>query len=1085
MPDVAELGRRVKAKYPQYSGIDDAELGRRIKAKYPQYSAFTDIPPPQQPEGAVSSFQTGLAGPLLRNVLNTAADIYNRPGETLERAGRAGLEFLSAFDPAGNAYQPTVASQEPRLQELRARAAAERPETLRLMERGLQEYEARPRTRGGRIAGVTGSILGEVAFPTAPETAVGNIIAAPFAGAAVSTAGKFVAPILRRIRGAKGAAAEVEAAIPETIPAAAAKAPAPVESAAAKATTEGTGPAATQGASTVTQPVDALQSAFVKLGTDDADQIGAMIASANRRYVDKITPEVRQQAIADWNVVKQLTPEEHRALGQVLPARGYHPVTEVGEARAISDFPEGEINAQLEANLRELEAFFTPEGRAPIPTVGRAIAAAQRTPTSPVLLSEVRAQLPNLTKRQFDAEVERLANEGEIFVHRHDAPGQLTAAERRDMVRIGKDYYGAATVNGPRLGTAAMEVAPAAPPRPPGNPPPELTGKLFKRQPAQKQLFSGRTVAPAERTPVIQTISSLVKAGMLTKPTTHLRNLGGNLGFQISEELARVPGAIADIAASVFTKRRQFGGPSLRQTARSAYEAATKGRQEAFDILRTGKSIRDVEGLREINSGSKIADAYANGVFRVLRAEDQLFHSYAYRRALESRARSAVLTEIRQGKATRGQLGERVRQLIKNPSADLEATARFDAEVATFNNPNITGDIRTGISSALERFGKKYPAAKAGTEAIDFAIDRIMPFTRTPANIIGRLLEYSGVTGGPKTIYRLGKAIITRSMSPAEQHAFSQTFGRASIGSGLLALGYIGYRDGWLTGLQEDETTKRARDTAAGRIPGAVLVNGEWHQIVGFSPIGNLMAVGATLARETEQEEQQGYLEQAGTIGKVFGQAALEQPLLGGLQQLTEGIKRPGTAGARYAGGIAGQAVPGVVSDVGQLLDPSQREATTFGARVMERIPGVRQYLPRRTDVLGQPTEDRMTQPLDPTRTTTANRHPLFAELVRLDTGVSKLEQKKGEDDGVYRTRLRQFGALYLQYGQALVVSPEYQQADDDIKLRAIKTLNERAKTLVNENRQEFAEAPLSPQALIRAAEHSKAEQSKKNPANK
>src|SRR5262247_2217830 len=140
MPDVAELGRLVKKKYPQYANIDDAELGRKVRAKYPAYSNFTDVAPApqQQPEGAFSSFQTGLAGPLLRNVLNTAADIYNRPGETLERAGRAGLEFLSAFDPAGNAYQPTVASQEPRLQELRARAAAERPETLRLMERGLQ-----------------------------------------------------------------------------------------------------------------------------------------------------------------------------------------------------------------------------------------------------------------------------------------------------------------------------------------------------------------------------------------------------------------------------------------------------------------------------------------------------------------------------------------------------------------------------------------------------------------------------------------------------------------------------------------------------------------------------------------------------------------------------------------------------------------------------------------------------------------------------------------------------------------------------------------------------------------------------------
>src|SRR5262245_17369855 len=461
MPDVAELGRRVKAKYPQYSGIDDAELGRRIKAKYPQYSAFTDIPPAQEPEGALSSFQTNLAGPLLRNVLNTAADIYNRPGETLERAGRAGLEFLSAFDPAGNAYQPTVASQEPRLQELRARAAAERPEALKLMESGLQRYAARPRTRAGKVAGVTGRILGEVAFPTAPESAVANIITAPFAGAAIRTAGQVVRPILSRIRGGVAAAERIEA----KAAAQAAKEAPVIESAAAKATTEGTGPAATQGASTATQPVDALQSAFTKLGTDSPDDISAMIFNANRRFntPKSITPEERAAAIQDFNKVVQLTPAEENALAQVLPEYSFNPVrpghTEIGGPyeRNISDIPAAEPSAQLDANLRQLEQFFGAEGRAVQPSVVDAISAARRTPTSPVLLSDVREQLPGLTKSQFDAEVKAAAENGEIFIHRHDAPGQLSATEKSGMVKIGDEYYGAATVSGPKVG-AGMDL---------------------------------------------------------------------------------------------------------------------------------------------------------------------------------------------------------------------------------------------------------------------------------------------------------------------------------------------------------------------------------------------------------------------------------------------------------------------------------------------------------------------------------------------------------------------------------------------------------------------------------------------------
>src|SRR5262245_1450068 len=70
MPDVAELGRRVKAKYPQYANIDDAELGRRIKAKYPQYAAFTDMPtapPPSSAEnvaiGGERGYYSGLEEP--------------------------------------------------------------------------------------------------------------------------------------------------------------------------------------------------------------------------------------------------------------------------------------------------------------------------------------------------------------------------------------------------------------------------------------------------------------------------------------------------------------------------------------------------------------------------------------------------------------------------------------------------------------------------------------------------------------------------------------------------------------------------------------------------------------------------------------------------------------------------------------------------------------------------------------------------------------------------------------------------------------------------------------------------------------
>src|SRR5262249_52284594 len=60
-----------------------------------------------------------------------------------------------------------------------------------------------------------GSILGEVAFPTAPESAVQNIAMAPFAGAATNMVGKVARTLIRRLKGASPA--EVDAAIQQAV----------------------------------------------------------------------------------------------------------------------------------------------------------------------------------------------------------------------------------------------------------------------------------------------------------------------------------------------------------------------------------------------------------------------------------------------------------------------------------------------------------------------------------------------------------------------------------------------------------------------------------------------------------------------------------------------------------------------------------------------------------------------------------------------------------------------------------------------------------------------------------------------------
>lgn len=572
-----------------------------------------------------------------------------------------------------------------------------------------------------------------------------------------------------------------------------------------------------------------------------------------------------------------------------------------------------------------------------------------------------------------------------------------------------------------------------------------------------------QTITAAERTPVLEVVSALRKAGLLTGVKTHLKNIGGSAGFQISEELTRIPGAIVDMMISPFTKRRTFTGPNFGAMARSAQEAATKGLREAKGIIRKGGTPEELaaQEIRQVNSGSKILDTYINGTFRLLSAEDRVFRVYAMRRALEDRARSAALTEIRQGAIPRGDYGKRVKELLDAPPEDLAAAAAADAEMAVFANDNLVSKGREAVRGVLKPTG-------AGRVA-DFAIDQIFPFVKTPTNVIARMLEYSGVTSGPKAAYLAAKAMVKRSMSEAEQRAFAQNFGRASIGAGLIALGYKGYQDGWLTGLVENDLTRRARDAAAGRIPGAIKVGDTWHQLTGFAPLGNLLAIGATLARETDQEKEgAGILPALDTLGDVV----LEQPLLAGSKQVIKGLEEPGTTGGRALGGIAGSFVPTAISDIGELADPTQRQASTITERVQQRIPGARNFLPERQDVLGRPVEDRATQIVDPTRTTTdeAETNPLFRELVRLDAGISGFRKAGDEADGL---KAQRFGQLYTQYGQRLVSDPQYAKASDEIRLGALKVLNDRSKDLVTKGRERYAPQALSAPFLLDAARRS------------
>jgi hypothetical protein len=550
--------------------------------------------------------------------------------------------------------------------------------------------------------------------------------------------------------------------------------------------------------------------------------------------------------------------------------------------------------------------------------------------------------------------------------------------------------------------------------------------------------FTGGTPlqkAPAgtPKTPPLEVVSALRKAGLLTGVKTHLRNVGGNVAFAGAEEVSRLPASLMDLAISTVSKQRTITGLSPMAMARSAKAAATDGVKEAWSIMRRGATPQQMQALQlgqEINSGNKVLDFYVNTVFRTLGAEDAVFRKFAFTRAVEDRALSMAKTEAKQGLIKSGDIRSRANQLAANPDPALTADAIFDSEIATFNNGNLVGDF---LSAGREKIG-----ALPGGKAANFGLDVVFPFTRTPTNIIARMLEYSPVGFG-KNAVQVAKAIANKSFTPAEQRAFSQTFGRGVTGSALILLGAKLGAAGLLTGFAETDPSKRNRDVAAGRTPGAIFnpQTGTWHQIAAFTPIGSLLTIGATLQRE-ESRPLKDESNRAANVAAAATQTIAQQPLLIGAKEISEVVTKPGSTGERL-GRIAGSFVPTMVSDVGELTDSARREGSGFTAQIQKRVPFARKALPVAVDALGQPLEDRKTAFFDPTLTSTAKdkTSPAMREFVRLDLGISRPQRRPDESEAAHRERSTKFGKEFSALTDQMARSFEYWQLDDQTRREA------------------------------------------------
>jgi hypothetical protein len=371
----------------------------------------------------------------------------------------------------------------------------------------------------------------------------------------------------------------------------------------------------------------------------------------------------------------------------------------------------------------------------------------------------------------------------------------------------------------------------------------------------------------------------------------------------------------------------------------SSWDGARRGVAEAREVIRRGSTAQQAAKLdmhREIDFKNPILDRYTKTIFRSLSAADQVYRGMALARSIDEQARVVARSEGLKGSARRA----RISQLVAAPTDEMSVRAMADAELATFNNNGVLAQVAAGARKPLGPIG-----------------DIVLPFARTPANVATRVAEYSPLGAASAAGEILVAAMKGKGISAELQRKIADRLGRSATGASAIAVGYYLAAQGKLNAGRPTTGSGKADEfDLEGKTPNAVLIDGKWHALNRFSPVGNLLTLGAHIYNASQDPDAT-----AATVGMRavtgIGQNVTEQSFLRGTSDLIDAVKGAPGAPERYLENTAGSIVPAAVSRIAGAVDPAVREVHGVSDALESRIPGLSKRLEPKVNQLGEDVE--------------------------------------------------------------------------------------------------------------------------------
>ena len=418
---------------------------------------------------------------------------------------------------------------------------------------------------------------------------------------------------------------------------------------------------------------------------------------------------------------------------------------------------------------------------------------------------------------------------------------------------------------------------------------------------------------------------------MLGNPRTHIRNILGNAMFgtvtNIKDDLgalmeagyAKASGNNFERSKSILTREdKALRKASANDFEENAYAVATDG--DKYNLK------NDIAKQKRIFKG-KTNDLYeANST--ALDSEDTFAIKNKYTRALAGYLKANGKNES----IFTSENKDDIRLLQRARDYAVK-----QAKIATFHEDNAVAKVLTQWSKTAKAEGS------FGTKALDIALEAVVPFKKTPANILKQgAIEYNPAVQIPKALMQTKNGA-----NPTE---IIDSYAKGMTGGMILALGGWLASKGILRAKNEEDTDELLDEQEY-----SINFGNHSYTIDWAAPAALPLFVGAELYNTWKGEK--GFFDALTSVSEPV----IEMSMLSGLRDTLNNIAYSindkekntfSTLGINLATGYASQGIPTALGQVARAVDDTRRDTYTgkggdadtierAGRKALNKLPGL------------------------------------------------------------------------------------------------------------------------------------------------